>query len=396
MASFLGYSSGGYSHRGGRGGSDTIRGQNGKSFRASNTGKHKWIRTAQQGVITATSNNKDEANKPQSTTSRINDGVNALDVCVKSTTVDIPENNKLDDIAASKYNIMKKNGRNQLILFASAGSSSEISNESKVARQTLTRDGRHKLISTSNDNKDNSKRSTDTYRRSIRSQRSYCSVSDAKRKNFSAFSHPVVKRVKLPAKNTGTECSVVGSNRQTEDASFKQKRQRFNSTEEEEESGKQQPPDKDITSIHQSGKLTDFAYRQTNRVKKQHIDTASRNLRWSKNETKSNNSKKTKPNEPIHNNKQQSMGLVRVQPDETRTPICPTFLRGIQCQDQYCRKRHDVPKEFAVPICSFFQRHGQCLRGESCIFRHVRNPICPYCKKRHDPSKEFCSYFKMT
>ena len=95
MASFLGYSSGGYSHRGGRGGSDTIRGQNGKSFRASNTGKHKWIRTAQQGVITATSNNKDEANKPQST-SRINDGVNAPDVCVKSTTVDIPENNLIN------------------------------------------------------------------------------------------------------------------------------------------------------------------------------------------------------------------------------------------------------------------------------------------------------------
>merc|ERR1712232_1035719 len=75
-----------------------------------------------------------------------------------------------------------------------------------------------------------------------------------------------------------------------------------------------------------------------------------------------------------------NMGLVRVQPNLRKTPICSTFLRGIQCTDKYCKRRHDVPKEFAMPVCSFFQRHGQCLK-EECIFRHVKvNPratICP-------------------
>jgi len=64
-----------------------------------------------------------------------------------------------------------------------------------------------------------------------------------------------------------------------------------------------------------------------------------------------------------------NMGLVRVNPD---TKICPTFLRGIKCDDEHCRKRHDVPVESARPVCSFFQRHGQCLKGSDCPFRHVK------------------------
>lgn len=66
------------------------------------------------------------------------------------------------------------------------------------------------------------------------------------------------------------------------------------------------------------------------------------------------------------------MGLVRVNPDQNNIPICPTFLRGVRCENELCRKRHDVPIEAARPVCSFFQRHGQCLKGSHCPFRHVK------------------------
>ena len=75
-----------------------------------------------------------------------------------------------------------------------------------------------------------------------------------------------------------------------------------------------------------------------------------------------------------------NVGLVRVNPDETKTPICPTFLRGIRCENELCQKRHDVPIESARPVCSFFQRHGQCLKGSDCPFRHVKmNPLAMLC-----------------
>jgi Zinc finger C-x8-C-x5-C-x3-H type (and similar) len=77
----------------------------------------------------------------------------------------------------------------------------------------------------------------------------------------------------------------------------------------------------------------------------------------------------------------QNMGLVRVNPDDSKTPICRTFLRGIRCENERCTARHDVPRESAMPICSFFQRHGQCLKGSECPFRHVKvnalATICP-------------------
>ena len=73
-----------------------------------------------------------------------------------------------------------------------------------------------------------------------------------------------------------------------------------------------------------------------------------------------------------------SKGLVRVDPKES-DPICQKFLRG-ECYDEKCRKRHDIPKESATPICSFFQRGGMCLR-DNCPFLHVKVPsraeICP-------------------
>ena len=90
-------------------------------------------------------------------------------------------------------------------------------------------------------------------------------------------------------------------------------------------------------SIFVEKKLTDFAYRETG---KRRATTRSK-------------------------------GLVRVQPNVAKTPICPTFLRGVACDDEKCWKRHDVPPEFAMPICSFFQRQGMCL-NDQCRFRHVK------------------------
>lgn len=84
-----------------------------------------------------------------------------------------------------------------------------------------------------------------------------------------------------------------------------------------------------------------------------------------------------------HNNRRNQIhntGLVRVKTDKMKTPVCQSFLKGIPCNDVRCLKRHDLPPEAVLPICSFFQRNGQCLRP-ACPFRHVKvNPrtaVCP-------------------
>ena len=81
-----------------------------------------------------------------------------------------------------------------------------------------------------------------------------------------------------------------------------------------------------------------------------------------------------------------NIGLVRVRAElQSTTKICPTFARGINCDDEYCRKRHDVPSECARPLCSFFQRHGQCRKGDDCPFAHVKV----------DPRAAVCSSFQL-
>eukprot|EP00980_Cylindrotheca_fusiformis_P030096 scaffold24364_cov132-Cylindrotheca_fusiformis.AAC.1 len=123
------------------------------------------------------------------------------------------------------------------------------------------------------------------------------------------------------------------------------------------------------------GKLTDFAFRETRKVIQREPATS---RKWSANGGGKNASSATTTAQPTS---RRSMGLVRVQPNTEKTPVCTTFLKGIQCNDKFCAKRHDVPKEFAMPVCLFFQRHGQCLKGEDCRFRHVKvNPramVCP-------------------
>jgi len=73
-------------------------------------------------------------------------------------------------------------------------------------------------------------------------------------------------------------------------------------------------------------------------------------------------------------------GLIRHAPNTSTTPVCPHFLRGVACTNPRCLKRHDVPKEYTVPICLFFQNKGMCLK-QDCPFRHVKvNPkatVCP-------------------
>lgn len=120
-------------------------------------------------------------------------------------------------------------------------------------------------------------------------------------------------------------------------------------------------------------KLSDFAYRETNKVK-QYIG----NKTWAANGTTTTHRSSGTTNPASSRPKSRSMGLVRVKSD--KTPVCPTFLKGLDCFDAHCTKRHDIPREFAMPICSFFQRHGQCLK-EDCKFRHIKvNPratVCP-------------------
>jgi hypothetical protein len=144
-------------------------------------------------------------------------------------------------------------------------------------------------------------------------------------------------------------------------------------------------------------KLTDFAYRETSKVARR-VPVESKNRKWSlaQGSTASTAISQPKPSTRLN------MGLVRVQPNTRKTPICTIFLKGIQCTDKYCNKRHDVPKEFALPVCSFFQRHGQCLKGDDCMFRHVKvNPramVCPSfallgfcedqgCKMKHEQNR---------
>lgn len=77
-----------------------------------------------------------------------------------------------------------------------------------------------------------------------------------------------------------------------------------------------------------------------------------------------------------------AMGLVRVIPKHpSEMPICPTFCRGLPCNDTKCTLRHDVSTDASRPMCVFFQRNGMCSKGSECPFKHVKiswdAEICP-------------------
>ncbi|KAL7539296.1 hypothetical protein ACHAWF_006370, partial [Thalassiosira exigua] len=76
-----------------------------------------------------------------------------------------------------------------------------------------------------------------------------------------------------------------------------------------------------------------------------------------------------------------NIGLVRVKSQNpSTTPICPTFRRGLPCNNPKCTLRHDVATEASRPICVFFQRNGMCSKDD-CPFRHIKvrwdAEICP-------------------
>jgi hypothetical protein len=77
-----------------------------------------------------------------------------------------------------------------------------------------------------------------------------------------------------------------------------------------------------------------------------------------------------------------NIGLVRVVPkNPSATAICPTFRKGLPCNNPKCTLRHDVSSEASRPICVFFQRNGMCSKGDACMFSHVKvrwdAEVCP-------------------
>jgi len=325
MAPFLGYSGRGRSHRGGRGGRGTGRGRVGKTFRSTN--KHRWIRsiTGETNVV-----DDEDVGQPKATSisiendSSINTSTNTIDIKV---TCRSHSKKNAEDLTASKYVIMKKNGHNQLILSSrtrsvtAAASTAIVSADSKPNCQTLTRDGDHKLISTSNKNK-NKLANAKVRKQPINlpnnapsrfwQQTSSGSVNNAKLQSYTT-SRPAAKRVKLPPQNLGMEDDM--RNEKIKDLIVPIKTQNLDGDKEL----KSQLYEKDNVPKGVE-KLTDFAYRETSRVRQQAAIT-SHNLQWSKNKNETSNSfavstgsSNSKIGQPTIN-KHKNMGLVRVQPN---------------------------------------------------------------------------------
>eukprot|EP00533_Pseudo-nitzschia_delicatissima_P012755 CAMPEP_0197274860 /NCGR_PEP_ID=MMETSP1432-20130617/13183_1 /TAXON_ID=44447 /ORGANISM="Pseudo-nitzschia delicatissima, Strain UNC1205" /LENGTH=328 /DNA_ID=CAMNT_0042740699 /DNA_START=80 /DNA_END=1066 /DNA_ORIENTATION=- len=256
-------------------------------------------------------------------------------------------------------------------------SKNEPQSQLQPATQTLTREGRNKLVSlTSNAAKQKEqKQMLPTNSRPVRQCKSAGGRQNISR---SSISGPTGRRTRAaPSTSSGpTAKRIKLSVQESADCGD----QSLSST--------SPTPINADSEANPTGKLSDFAYKEVSRVRQR---GSGRSLHWSKkdngepsNGMYSDNTSIKNPKtvgNPNKRPKTKNMGLVRVQPNEKTTPICPTFLRGLHCQDQFCRKRHDIPKEYAMPVCSFFQRQGQCLKGESCIFRHIKvnakAMVCP-------------------
>jgi len=138
-----------------------------------------------------------------------------------------------------------------------------------------------------------------------------------------------------------------------------------------EEGGALDSEDEDINNITSQKTLTDFCYQDTGR---------GRGGRGVMIRGRGRGRGRGRPT--VKGN----IGLVRVQDKNlSNTPICPTFRRGIPCNDPKCKLRHDVSTEASRPICVFFQRNGMCSKGDDCPFRHIKVPwnaeICPMFQK---------------
>ena len=333
----------------------------------------------------------------------------------------VPSDRGTAAIPAHSHAIMKKRGQHQLVLLSSTNARPSalgpISGDSELGKhdrqllsasstqsQTLTRTGKHKLVSVAIAAAE--KRQKASMDRPSRDHRCNGFRGPNPGKPPDGAYRPASKRVRLSTgpseRNDIGECS--GTARHDGPAAGEKECEGMPARPERLPARQAAPSARgaDKTDSEPNEKLTDFAYKETSRVRQRTI-VPSQHLRWSKNQKNEASPSQTPgANErpaPTASNfaRKKNMGLVRVRPDQ-RTPICPTFWKGVECSDPYCRKRHDIPKECAMPVCSFFQRHGQCLRGEDCVFRHVRvNPRavpCPafallgfcedeHCKMRH-------------
>ncbi len=248
--------------------------------------------------------------------------------------------------------------------------------KSSTQGQTLKREGRNKLVSLVASNV--AKPMLEKPRAPInlhRMDRKYKNVIGRQKvRPPPKIPQPTAKRVKLQVQPSAREAK--------EGDSDSEGRENLDSTDNSAMSnGETTNPNVSDSKPKPAEKLSDFAYREVSRVR-QRERISGRSLRWSKNDSgaSSNETHSDKVSSqpsiivgnPSKRPKIKNMGLVRVQPDEKTTPICPNFLRGLHCQDPFCRKRHDIPKEYAMPVCLFFQKHGQCLRGDTCQFRHIK------------------------
>eukprot|EP00536_Pseudo-nitzschia_multiseries_P006246 jgi/Psemu1/14782/gm1.14782_g len=420
MPPHLSYSGGRGSYRGrGRGGrgrtTHVSQGTAGNTYRASHghsierhpfVTKNQWIRRSRSTETKggeALGNNKKDGG--QETTSKRNRDFSS-DFGTKNTISErsTSASNEFRSITKYSHAIMKKSGQNQLILSANTKArpvapipiplesfteKQELSRQTAMQCQTLTRTGKHKLVSLASSNA--AKAAAEKQHKLSMKYPSKCSkyntFHESKRRPPSVTTfRTTAKRVKLSASCLDrVENDEIIGNDNSEELRPKEKKPDGEIINPETLSTWQPTSSAlDVAKGSKSkptAKLTDFAYRKTSRLRQRAI-VPNQNLHWSKNSSQSSSNTRTEDTSPAAKNHgtKKNMGLVRVHPSE-QTPICPTFLKGAQCQDMYCHKRHDVPKEYAMPVCSFFQRHGQCLRGESCVFRHVKvNPravVCP-------------------
>jgi hypothetical protein len=361
-----------------------------------NTNKHQWIRSSDSAE------EKDGIENDERLESTLKNNISGNNTVVDAVTdkVVTGSNSKKEKdgslpLQEYSHRIMKKDGQHKLILSSktktrSVAATAGISGDSLSAKeqdtrqpattqgQTLRREGRNKLVSLSTSNavknateQQKQDPSTNNGFRGRQNNTSCIGGTINRRKKPvppSTSLRPTAKRVKLSVQPCRREVTIA-CDKLKEDSDCSQTAAVM-----ETNDSKSKPTEK----------LSDFAYREISRVR-QRPTISRQNLHWSK-QSNNESCKTSLPSSTFAGNpnkrpKIKNMGLVRVQPDEKNTPICPTFLRGLHCQNRFCLKRHDIPKEFAVPVCSFFQRHGQCLRGDTCVFRHVKlNPnamVCP-------------------
>uniref|UniRef100_A0A7S0TAJ2 C3H1-type domain-containing protein n=1 Tax=Pseudo-nitzschia delicatissima TaxID=44447 RepID=A0A7S0TAJ2_9STRA len=375
MSPFFSYSGRRGRGRGGRGTRGRGRAGRGNSLdRRAYHNNHKWVRpTASAQTEHDMKNGEQEESKLKS--SNIETG--------QADTESKQEKEKDESVPISTYShrIMKKNGQHKLILSSNIDSAPVASGDSlsknepqsqlQPATQTLTREGRNKLVSLTNSNSAEQKEQKKKLSTNSRPVRQYESVGGRLNKSRSAVRGPTPTSRRTRAARSTTSRPIAKRIKLSVQESVDCGDQTLSST---------SPTTADADSeANPTEKLSDFAYKEVSRVRQR---VSGRSLRWSKKGNGEPSNGTYSDNTSIQNpRKTKSMGLVRVQPNEKTTPICPTFLRGLHCQDQFCRKRHDIPKEYAMPVCSFFQRQGQCLKGESCIFRHIKvnakAMVCP-------------------